>query len=93
MTCFKTGNLIGEAQASSIVSFFPVATDPQYRRMGLGRAAVLEGVRRCAALGARRAYVGSDQAFYQALGFRKVYDSQGCVKVFQASAEHGRKER
>lgn len=54
----------------------PVATDPDYRRLGLGRAAVLEGVRRCGALGATVAYVGSDQAFYQALGFTKVYVSQ-----------------
>ncbi|WP_159065808.1 GNAT family N-acetyltransferase [Gorillibacterium timonense] len=48
----------------------PVATDPDYRRMGLGRAAVLEGVRRCGALGAIRAYVGSSQPFYYSIGFR-----------------------
>ncbi|MEO3946465.1 GNAT family N-acetyltransferase [Gorillibacterium sp. CAU 1737] len=48
----------------------PVATDPDYRRMGLGRAAVLEGVRRCAALGAKFAYVGSSQTFYYRIGFR-----------------------
>lgn len=60
----------------------PVATDPQYRRMGLGAAAVLEGIRRCARLGATVAYVGSDQLFYQALGFRKVFDSQCWMKVY-----------
>ena len=60
----------------------PVATDPAYRRLGLGRAAVLEGVRRCAALGATVAYVGSDQAFYQAIGFEKVYNSECWVKRF-----------
>jgi predicted N-acetyltransferase YhbS len=54
----------------------PVATDPDYRRMGLGKAAVLEGIRRCCALGARVAYVGSDQAFYQAIGFKKVFNSE-----------------
>ncbi|MHB1317204.1 MAG: GNAT family N-acetyltransferase [Anaerolineae bacterium] len=54
----------------------PVATDPDYRRMGLGRAAVLEGVRRCGALGATVAYVGSDQAFYQAIGFRVLYNTE-----------------
>lgn len=48
----------------------PVATDPAYRRMGLGRAAVLEGVRRCMAQGARRAFVGSSQQFYYSIGFR-----------------------
>lgn len=55
----------------------PVATDPDYRRMGLGRAAVLEGIRRCAALGARVAYVGSDQAFYLSFGF-KVRHALNC---------------
>ncbi len=48
----------------------PVATDPAYRNRGLGRAAVLEGLRRCARRGARRAFVGSSQAFYYAIGFR-----------------------
>ena len=47
----------------------PVATDPDYRRRGLGKAAVLEGMRRCAELGAERCYVGSDQEFYHAIGF------------------------
>lgn len=60
----------------------PVATDPAYRRMGLGRAAVLEGIRRCGELGASAAYVGSDQAFYQALGFTHVYTSQCWEKFF-----------
>ncbi len=48
----------------------PVATDPAYRRLGLGRAAVLEGLRRCKQLGATRAYVGSSQQFYYSIGFR-----------------------
>ena len=48
----------------------PVATDPAYRRMGLGRAAVLEGVRRGADLGAKRAFVGSSQPFHYSIGFR-----------------------
>ena len=48
----------------------PVATDPDYRRMGLGRAAVTEGLRRVQALGARFAVVGSDQQFYYAIGMR-----------------------
>lgn len=48
----------------------PVATDPAYRKMGLGRAAVLEAIRRCGKLGARRAIVGSSQQFYYSIGFR-----------------------
>ena len=52
----------------------PVATDPEFRRIGLARAAVLEGVRRCADRGATVAYVGSDRPFYRSLGFRQVYN-------------------
>jgi len=47
----------------------PVATDPDYRRMGLGTAVVLEAIRRCADEGATVAYVGSDQEFYLSMGF------------------------
>jgi predicted N-acetyltransferase YhbS len=50
----------------------PVATIPAYRKMGLGKAAVLEGVKRCGELGAKRAYVGSSQQFYYKIGFRPV---------------------
>jgi GNAT superfamily N-acetyltransferase len=60
----------------------PVATDPDYRRRGLGRAAVLEGIRRCGELGATVAYVGSDLAFYLALGFVKVHTHQCWTKTF-----------
>ena len=51
----------------------PVATDPEYRRMGMGKAAVLEGIRSCVELGAVEAFVGSDQPFYMALGFEVQY--------------------
>lgn len=50
----------------------PVCTVPRHRRMGLGRAAVLEGLRRCRDLGALCARVISDQGFYHALGFRET---------------------
>ncbi|OCL27144.1 hypothetical protein U472_06590 [Orenia metallireducens] len=52
----------------------PVATDPGYRRMGLGKAAVLEGIRRCSKLGATVAYVATDKEFYLAIGFEKLFD-------------------
>ena len=48
----------------------PVATEPAYRKMGLGKAAVLEGIKRCGVLGAKRAFVGSSQQFYYNIGFR-----------------------
>ncbi len=53
----------------------PLATDPDFRQMGLGKAAVWEGMRRCAALGATRVFVGSDQEFYRAIGFTKAHDT------------------
>jgi GNAT superfamily N-acetyltransferase len=48
----------------------PVATEPAYRKMGLGKVAVLEAVKRCGELGAQRAFVGSSQQFYYSIGFR-----------------------
>ncbi|MBN2017423.1 MAG: GNAT family N-acetyltransferase [Candidatus Cloacimonetes bacterium] len=60
----------------------PVATDPNFRRMGLGRAALLESIRRCKELGAEVAYVGSGQKFYQKLGFKKIFTSQCWEKVW-----------
>ena len=48
----------------------PVATDPAFRMMGLGKVAVLEGIRRCGEQGAERAFVGSSQQFYYNIGFR-----------------------
>lgn len=46
----------------------PVATDPDYRKLGLGKAVVLEGIKRTAALGAKKALVGSSQQFYYSIG-------------------------
>ena len=56
--------------ASEFALVEPVATDPAYRKMGLGKAAVLEGVRRCYERGAKKAFVGSNQQFYYNIGFR-----------------------
>jgi predicted N-acetyltransferase YhbS len=67
-------------QTNRIAYVEPVATDPDYRRRGLGKAAVLEGIRRCGELGATVAYVGSAQAFYMAMGFTKIYTSQCWTK-------------
>ena len=62
----------------------PVATDPDYRRLGLGRAAVMEGVRRCRELGATVAFVGSTQPFYLSMGFELVYTAKCWRKVMVA---------
>jgi predicted N-acetyltransferase YhbS len=54
-------------------TFEHVGTHPAFRRMGLGRAVIMEGINRLAALGAGRAWVGSGQPFYEAIGFTKKY--------------------
>ena len=58
----------------------PVATDPEYRGMGLGKAAVLEGVRRVGLQGAKIAFVGSSQQFYYSIGFRPFATSTNWKK-------------
>jgi predicted N-acetyltransferase YhbS len=63
----------------------PVATDPDYRRMGLGTAVVLEGVRRCADEGATLAYVGSAQPFYLSMGFRPIHCHTLWRKIIERS--------
>lgn len=47
----------------------PVFTLPEYRGIGLGRAAVYEGLERCRQRGAQAAFVGSSQQFYYRMGF------------------------
>ena len=50
----------------------PVATDPDFRHLGLGGAAVREGIRRCGREGATVAYVGTAMPFYLSIGFRRI---------------------
>lgn len=52
----------------------PVFTLPEYRKIGLGKAAVFEGVKRCGELGAKCAYVISSQQFYYNIGFYPVHN-------------------
>ncbi len=54
----------------------PVATDPDYRRLKLATAAVLEGVRRCRDEGVLRACVGSTMHLYRSTGFEREYGSE-----------------
>ncbi len=70
----------------------PVATDPDFRRMGLGTAVVLEGVRRCGAEGATIAYVGSDQAFYKPMGFEMTCSRTPWKKSIWAKRDHPRED-
>jgi predicted N-acetyltransferase YhbS len=60
-------------ERNRIAMLEPVGTVAEHRRKGLARAVVLEAIRRAAALGAEKVFVGSDQAFYQSLGFKLTY--------------------
>lgn len=53
----------------------PLATDPDHRNLGLGKAAAYEGIKRCVRLGAKYAYVYSSQQFYYSIGFRPYASS------------------
>lgn len=64
----------------------PVATDPDFRRLGVGRAAVLEGIRRCGREGATVAYVGTAMPFYLSFGFRKIFRTSVWRRSTAASA-------
>jgi mycothiol synthase len=60
--------------------FEPVGTRAAYRRQGLGRAVILEGLRRLKTLGAHSASVFSfakNRAFYESCGFVVVNHWQG----------------
>lgn len=51
----------------------PVCTDPLYRQLGCGKAAVLSAIKRAGEKGAQYGYVGSAQPFYYKIGFAPVY--------------------
>jgi len=51
----------------------PVATDPDFRRLGLAEAAVLESIRRSGEAGAKVAYVGTRMPFYLSFGFEPLH--------------------
>jgi GNAT superfamily N-acetyltransferase len=59
--------------ATGVAYVEPVATDPDFRRRGLGKAVVLEAIRRAADVGATRAIVLSGLEFYRAIGFRPLF--------------------
>lgn len=55
---------------NSIGILEPVGTILKYRRCGLGRAVIYEGINRLKKLGVKKVHVGSNQEFYKAIGFR-----------------------
>jgi predicted N-acetyltransferase YhbS len=62
----------------------PVATDPEYRMLGLGKAVVMECIRRCGELGATLAYVGSGQTFYKTMGFEVIFNRNPWIWMSKA---------
>lgn len=58
----------------------PVATDPDYRLMGLGKAAVTESIRRSRLLGAEISFVGATLPIYKSIGFEQVYSLEKWVR-------------
>lgn len=63
----------------------PVATDPDYRRMGLGKAVVTESMKRCGRVGAKVIYVGSGQPFYRSMGFEPLYEHHCWTKSMESA--------
>lgn len=59
------------SQKTDYVYVEPVCTIPEYRRKGLGKAVVIEALRRSRSLGAEKAYVISNSYFYKSLGFQQ----------------------
>jgi len=83
----EAGGLVGQVE--------PLGVSPDFRRLGLGRAALGEGIRRMQALGARETRVQTDRyrgaagALYARLGFRVAQQIVVCRRAFAgpASAE------
>lgn len=56
-------------QDMKIALIEPVATIPEYRKLGFGKIVVFEAIKRVAQLGAKDIQVGSGQQFYYNIGF------------------------
>lgn len=74
----KTGNYVAIAGSwydavNNFVCIEPVATDYDFRRKGLGKAVVLEAIKRSYEKGANLAFVGSGQQFYRSIGFEYFF--------------------
>lgn len=61
----------------------PVVTDPDHRKRGLGKACVMEAVKRAGKMGAKEAIVCSSQQFYYNMGFYPIASdtmwSRSCI--------------
>jgi ribosomal protein S18 acetylase RimI-like enzyme len=73
-------------EVNAIGMFEPVGTHPAYRRRGLAKAVLCEGLRRLRALGANTAYVGCGTG----IAVTRLYDSAGFTDYDEE--HHWRKE-
>ncbi|UCC45663.1 MAG: GNAT family N-acetyltransferase [Candidatus Zixiibacteriota bacterium] len=68
-------------------TFEPVGTAPEHQKRGLGKAVMLEGLRRLKRIGATMAYVGSygdaAHALYDSVGFTEYDLSERWIKQLQ----------
>jgi mycothiol synthase len=68
-------------------AFEPVGTAPEHQRLGIGKATMLEGLRRLKALGVTLVYVGSftpgAHALYESVGFTEYELSQRWEREFR----------
>ena len=85
---FASSCVIWFDQENKIGMFEPVGTHPDYKREGLGKALIKEGLRRLKEIGAETAYVeayGTDRrAFYQSTGFNTYDQDYPWTKVFKS---------
>ena len=79
---FAAFSLIWHDAPNRMASLEPVGTQPEYRRMGLAREAIFEGMRRMKRKGVTYVVVGSDQEFYKAIGFVPAEFSYKMEKIF-----------
>jgi len=59
----------------------PVTTVPDFRLMGLGKAAITESIRRAKLLGAEISFVGATLPIYKSIGFEQVYSLEKWIRA------------
>lgn len=64
-------NIRWYSQKTNYVYVEPVCTIPEYQQKGLGKAVLLESLKRGRSLGAEKAYVILDSSFYKSIGFQQ----------------------
>lgn len=77
---YISGCIVWYDDYNKAITFEPVCTIPEYRRRGFGREVLMEGIRKGMAMGATRAFVGSSQEFYKAVGFEMKYPDHEWIK-------------